>query len=344
METLEEIKKGNSAIVEIYQTYVIKKPKNTADTEIFIKTQMQAADVVNYVSGILKEKNLHINLPKTTVQERTVQGKTEKVIKESRMPGKKFDVATYNSLKPEIKEKLAKDLATFLIVMHGKTTPVPIITAQTDGSKKLWKGKDILEKDINRLFEKDEELKEATLQSKIDRILNVSEDKNVKKLIQDAINYIQNNNDDADNIQATRHHDLRDGNMFYDQKTNSLGIIDFEGTTKPGLVYEDFVGSPPSLSWDFEQKVIKYYNALSEQDGFGITINPEKIKNWLIYKTAWVAIGKNWKSEQVTEQLKEIGLFTSNKVKVFKNAIKKIHKKTNNVFVPGVYNSLEKNI
>ena len=55
METLEEIKKGNSAIVEIYQTYVIKKPKNTADTEIFIKTQMQAADVVNYVSGILKE-------------------------------------------------------------------------------------------------------------------------------------------------------------------------------------------------------------------------------------------------------------------------------------------------
>ena len=132
--------------------------------------------------------------------------------------------------------------------------------------------------------------------------------------------------------------------MFYDQETNSLGIIDFEGTTKPGLVYEDFVGSPPSLSWDFEQKVIKYYNALSEQDGFGITINPEKIKNWLIYKTAWVAIGKNWKSEQVTEQLKEIGLFTSNKVKVFKNAIKKIHKKTNNVFVPGVYNSLEKNI
>ena len=323
METLEEIKKGNSAIVEIYQTYVIKKPKNTADTEIFIKTQMQAADVVNYVSGILKEKNLHINLPKTTVQERTVQGKTEKVIKESRMPGKKFDVATYNSLKPEIKEKLAKDLATFLIVMHGKTTPVPIITAQTDGSKKLWKGKDILEKDINRLFEKDEELKEATLQSKID---------------------IQNNNDDADNIQATRHHDLRDENMFYDQETNSLGIIDFEGTTKPGLVYEDFVGSPPSLSWDFEQKVIKYYNALSEQDGFGITINPEKIKNWLIYKTAWVAIGKNWKSEQVTEQLKEIGLFTSNKVKGFKNAIKKIHKKTNNVFVLGVYNSLEKNI
>ena len=142
--------------------------------------------------------------------------------------------------------------------------------------------------------------------------------------------------------------------MFYDQKTNSLGIIDFEGAIEPGLVYEDFVGSPPSLSWDFEQKLIKRYNALSKQEGLGITINPEKIKNWLIYKTAWVALRNNWKPEQITEKLKQIGLITSDKtnVKVFKNAVQKINfndgknaiqktsKKTD--FFHGIYNSSEK--
>ncbi|MCR4917622.1 MAG: hypothetical protein K5912_01610, partial [Alphaproteobacteria bacterium] len=85
-----------------------------------------------------------------------------------------------------------------------------------------------------------------------------------------------------------------------------------------------------------------YYNELSKQEGLGIIINPEKIKNWLIYKTAWVAVRNNWKSEQITEQLKQIGLIVSDKVNIYKNAIQKVPKKTNNVFVPGVCNSMEK--
>lgn len=343
-----EKKEGNSAIVEIYQEYVVKKPRNIKDTENFINTQMRGGDIAKRVADILKEKNIHINLP-------TILEKTERTIKETRVPGKQFDITTYNSLDTETKEKLANDLANFLVVMHKNiTTPERVAMKRTDGNKQLLNGKDILKIDINRLFTKDKELGETSLQNKIDRILNASDDKNIQNLIRDAISYIQNHDDDADNIKATRHHDLRDANMFYDQKTNSLGIIDFEGAIEPGLVYEDFVGSPPSLSWDFEQKLIKRYNALSKQEGLGITINPEKIKNWLIYKTAWVAFRNNWKPEQITEKLKQIGLITSDKtnVKVFKNAVQKINfndgknaiqktpKKMD--FVHGIYNSSEK--
>ncbi|MCR4918048.1 MAG: hypothetical protein K5912_03855, partial [Alphaproteobacteria bacterium] len=183
MEKPEKVKEGNSAIVEIYPTYVIKKPKNIADKENFINTQMRGGDIAKRLAGILKEKNIHINLPETTIQ-----GKTEKVIKETRVFGKKFDVATYNSLDPETKEKLANDLANFLIVMHKNiTTPESIVLKQTDNSKKLLKGKDILKIDINRLFAKDKELKDASLQNKIDRISNVSDDKNIQNLIRNAV-------------------------------------------------------------------------------------------------------------------------------------------------------------
>lgn len=314
MKESDEIKQGNSSIVKIYYDlgYVIKIPNKGVNQEKYIESQTRASDIMSAVSKRVKEMGVDIDIPSTLSMQNAE-------IKETLVPGDDFNIDTYKTLDNKTKDKLAKDLATFMITMHTMRSPQTVKGMNSEG---------LLKVELNRLFEKDKRLKGADVEKQIDKVMSVFTDKNVKHFIQRAIEYVQNNNDTSDNLLVMRHHDLRDSNIKYDKSKTRLGIIDFEGADV-GHIYEDFVGSPPSLSWNFMKRVIKHYNYLSDKLGLGIMINPEKIKQLLIVKIALLAVKNNWSEKEITQRLATLGLLESEKVNSFKRGIIKLIEKAN---------------
>ena len=321
MKESDEIKQGNSSIVHFYRDlgYVIKTPKEGVDRQKYMKTQKSASEIMLAVATRVKEMGVHIDIPSTLSMQNAE-------IKETIVSGDDFNIDTYKTLDNKTKDKLAKDLATFMIAMHTMRSPKTVKGMNSEG---------LLKVELNRLFEKDKKLKEADVEKQIDKVISVFTDKNVKYFVQNAVKYVQTKSDTADNILVIRHGDLRDSNIRYDKNKNCLGIIDFErvagqdGSIKEGYIYEDFVGSPPSLSWNFMKRVIKHYNYLSDKLGLGIMINPEKIKQLLIVKIALLAVKNNWSDKEVTQRLNTLGLMESEKANSFKRGIIKLIEKAN---------------
>ncbi len=321
MKESDEIKQGNSSIVHFYRDlgYVIKTPKEGIDIQKYMKTQKSAGEIMSAVATRVKEMGVDIDIPSTLSMQNAE-------IKETIVSGDGFNIDTYKTLDNKTKDKLAKDLATFMIAMHMIRTP------------KIFKAVDseiLLKKELDRVFEKDDKLKDADVKKQIDKVMSVFTDTNVRGVVQNAIKYVRLNNDTADNIFAIRHGDLRDSNIRYDKNKNRLGIIDFErvtgkdGSIEEGHIYEDFVGSPPSLSWNFMKRVIKQYNYLSDKLGLDIMINPEKIKQLSIVKIALLAVKNNWSEKEVTKRLTTLGLMESEKANAFKRGIMKLIEKAN---------------
>ncbi len=314
MKESYEIKQGNSSIVKIYYDlgYVIKIPNKGVNQEKYIENQTRASNIMSAVAKRVKEMGVDIDIPSTLSMQNAE-------IKETLVTGDDFNIDAYKTLDNKTKDKLAKDLATFMIAMHTMRSPQTMKGMNSEG---------LLKVELNRLFEKDKRLKGADVEKQIDKVMSVFTDKNVKHFIQRAIEYVQNNNDTSDNLLVMRHHDLRDSNIKYDKSKTRLGIIDFEGADV-GHIYEDFVGSPPSLSWNFMKRVIKHYNYLSDKLGLGIMINPEKIKQLLIVKIALLAVKNNWSEKEITQRLATLGLVESEKVNSFKRGIIKLIEKAN---------------
>lgn len=319
MSEPEEIQQGNSSIVKIYRDlgYVVKTPNEGVDPTEFIKKQKHASDIMTKVAIKLHDAGVDIDIPST------LNIDTDNAeIRESYIPGDKFNISTYKNLDDKTRDKLAKDLASFMIAMHQMSEPE--IMQGVDGNK-------LLDKDIGRLLKKDDELQKAGTDEKINYVLNRLHNEDIKKLVQNAVEYIKQHDDVANKINVTRHHDLRDGNIFYEKSKNRLGIIDFEGAGV-GHIYEDFVGSPPSLHWNFITKVIEYYNKLSQQADLNITINPEIIKHWLIFRTVWVNIKRNLPEEEIMKQFKQLGLVRTADANSCKKGILKVIEKAENLF------------
>ena len=221
----------------------------------------------------------------------------------------------------ERKKKLAHDLAAFMLVMHMQPMQPGQKIPNDLNSEKL------LSIQLDELFERDDEIKDAKIEYKIDKFIKCFHDDSIKRLAQDVIDYFKRNNNDAiAKIIVMRHHDLRDANIRYDTKSNRFGIIDFEGAGF-GSIYEDFVGSPPSLSWDFMKMVIEQYNFLSKKFNHDITIDPETVRRWSIFRMLWASIKNNWPEENTKQKLKELGLVKSETINSIKRGINELIKR-----------------
>lgn len=303
MDNMLIIGRGNSSTVyKDNEGNIVKIPNwNTAE---YISAQQHGFDIADK----LKQFGIDVNLPESI----SVDAENG-IIKEKLVPGVAFNASVYKSLDDKTKDKLAKDLADFMIAMHSLEKPTKMC----------------------------QNLKECMSRSKsrfatVDSILNGFDNK-LPKYIDRKLRYSENavyeSNDIADTIFVMTHRDLRGPNVLYDKETNRLGIIDFELAGQQHI-YTDFISSPTSFHWEFMKKVIEYYNQMSklEVGDARLVINPDKIKNLLICRTAQtIAIdiaNKRYSVDEgvkkLVEKLKDLGLFS--KAEVMRAGIKQVDK------------------
>lgn len=186
----------------------------------------------------------------------------ESIIKEQRINGQTFDNngKLWDSISEPKKQDIAKQMAKFLVAMHGSGDITPA------------------DKSIKTMFD-NTELHNAT--DMINAYEGVMPKTLATKLLK-AEEYLSNA-DISDEFHVLTHRDLRINNLMYDQASGQMAVLDFE---MAGIdnVYRDFVAyaSASSMPWDYTKRVISEYNAI-ENKKYPIKINPVKVQNMLVY-------------------------------------------------------------
>ena len=256
--TLYKIKTGAHSVV--YQddknpNIIIKEPRNEPDK--YLQSQKYGFDAI----ARLKQSgnDYGVGLPELV---EIINTPEQKQIIEKKINGVIFDHNVYNSLDEQTKETLAIQMANFLNAMHQQQKPESpkesIKENYNDNKYSINSARDIL-----RIFE-----------NQIPQ--------HIAQLLIDAEKYLNTSNI-ADEVYVNTHSDVHTYNIIYNPDNKQLTVIDFELS---GLnnIYRDFVphAAGLSLNWDFLQRVIKYYNDIPNKK-YQITINPEKVKNIIIY-------------------------------------------------------------
>jgi len=180
-------------------------------------------------------------------------------LKEKIIPGQVVTTNMYNALSEKQKNSIAKQMATFLNVMHSSAEYHPardfIINMKKNGPQSA---DEIIAKFDGRLPH------------------------NIANKLQQAEEYLRTT-DTSDEVVVMTHKDIRTQNLMYDAKTDKLAVLDFE-MAGPDNVYRDFIANAPSWSmpWDFTKRVIDYYNKITDKK-YPIKINPKKVQNMLLY-------------------------------------------------------------
>ena len=239
---------------------IIKENRNpnNINNQGWLSKQMKGYNIIKRIreSGL----DYGVELPELI---EIVDTPEKKQIIEKKLYGKDFTTEIYNELDKEKKEELAIQMAKFFNAMHQMEKPKP--------------AKNSLKEQLVAFT--------PWMQSAQD-IINVFENNLSPKLettLRDA-EKILDNTDKSDEICVNTHTDIRFQNVMYNPENNKLSVIDFE-MTQFDNIYQDFVPSCHGLSWDFIQRVIKHYNNIPNKK-YPITINPNKVKNGLIFSIA----------------------------------------------------------
>lgn len=188
-----------------------------------------------------------------------------KAIVERPIKGVDFKDGVYNALDEAKKEDAARQIALFLNAMHQMRAPQPA------------------DKSIKNLFVED-----PTEPHTADQFAAVFEGQ-IPPAYMERIAAAQralDGYDIGDEYHVMTHKDLRYQNIMYDTERKRVAVIDFEMAGVDNI-YRDFVAIAPasSMPWDFTRRVIKHYNKI-ENKKYPITINPDKVKNALIFGAA----------------------------------------------------------
>lgn len=233
---------------------VIKENKHHQSGQTYLSRQLRGYDIAKAIRT--KNTNTGVTLPSLIEMRDTG---TAQIIKEKLIPGKPFTYEMYDALSETQRNKIAKQMAKFLDVMHSSFK----CDQPKESIKNIFNGKMNNADDIIARFG-------GKLPSDIAFKLKQAEQ------------YISAT-DISDEFIVMTHGDLRTSNIIYDDKTEKIGVVDFELADRYN-VYHDFIAKAPasSMPWDFTKRVIDYYNQIPDKK-YPITINPEKVQNMLVY-------------------------------------------------------------
>lgn len=183
-------------------------------------------------------------------------------IVEKRIDGVDFKTQVYESLSEKAKDTIAQQMALFLNSMHQLRQPQKP------------------QNSIKQIFDR-----YKNDPSSAQQFLDVFEhklSKRTEQMILDAEKYLITAKID-DELHVMTHKDLRGQNVMFNKNKQKLSVIDFEMASIANI-YWDFVPQSPSsiISWDFTQRVVKYYNAIKNKK-YPIEIDVEKVRNALVY-------------------------------------------------------------
>ena len=264
------------------------QPNSEKDKE-YMARQLRGYDVVNKIrqSG----NDFGVVLPELIS---VINGPERDSIIEKRIKGADFNAQIYKNLSEEQKENAAHQMALFLNTMHQMQPPKPA------------------DKSIKALFERNPNHPQTTKQ-----FSDVFDGKIPSAYLERiaAAEQALNRYDVSDEVHVMTHKDLRSQNIMYDINTGKLAVIDFEMAGVDNI-YCDFVAfaAGTSMSWDFSRRVIKYYNAIPDKK-YPITINPDKVKNALIYGTAHEfsrVLADDKKKDKNIDMAERVGFLVSN--------------------------------
>lgn len=244
----------STVFVDANEPGIVIKKANNPESNSYLSRQQHGYDVINSIKA--QSHDIGVMLPELVA----IDDK-EQTIREKIMSGVTFDSNNqiYSSLSEQQKNDIAKQMATFLNVMHSSSECKPaqesIINMRKHGPANA-----------------DEII--AKFEGRLPKII-------VNKLKQ-AEEYLHAS-DTSDEFVVMTHKDLRTSNLMYDANANKLAVLDFE-LAGPDNVYRDFVAGAPasSMPWDFTKRVIDFYNQIPDKK-YPIKINPEKVQNMLLY-------------------------------------------------------------
>ena len=305
--TMKVLSKGahSTVFVDENEPGIVIKKANNPESNSYLGRQQHGYDVINSIKA--QGKDVGVMLPELVA----IDDK-EQTIREKIMSGVTFDSnnQTYSSLSEQQKNDIAKQMATFLSVMHSSSECKPaqdsIINMRKDGPANA---EEII----------------AKFEGRLPKII-------VNKLKQ-AEEYLHTS-DTSDEFVVMTHKDLRTSNLMYDANTNKLAVLDFE-LAGPDNVYRDFVAGAPasSMPWDFTKRVIDFYNQIPDKK-YPITINPEKVQNMLLYGVLHeyarcIRPGDNEKATaqdllRICNKLEMITGMDFDAKQIYENAIKKV--------------------
>lgn len=231
---------------------VIKEPNDPENRQFYLQKQGRGYEIVQTIKDINRDTG--VMLPELVEI-------NNHEIREKIIPGKSFkNVQMYAALPEKQKNNIAKQMATFLNVMHSSYECRPA----KESIKNIFDGR--------RLNDADDII------AAFDGFLP----KDIAIRLKKAEEYISKSNI-SDEVIVMTHKDLRTQNIMYDKDTGKIAVIDFE---LAGLdnVYRDFVAVAPasSMPWNFTKRVIDFYNKIPNKK-YPIKINPEKVQNMLLY-------------------------------------------------------------
>ena len=245
---------SNVYVDDEHPEIVIKENKDRKSSQTYLSRQLRGYDITKEIRT--KNTNTGVILPSLIEMRDTG---TAQIIKEKLIPGKPFTYEMYNALSDTQRNKIAKQMAKFLDIMHSSfkcDKPNESIKNTFDG--KMNNADDIIARFGNKL------------------------PSDIAFKLKQAEQYISSA-DISDEFIVMTHSDLRTSNIIYDEKTEKIGVVDFELANRHN-VYRDFIAIAPasSMPWDFTKRVIDYYNQIPDKK-YPITINPEKVQNMLVY-------------------------------------------------------------
>lgn len=311
----------STVFVDENEPGIVIKKANNPKSNSYLSRQQHGYDVINSIKA--QSRDVGVVLPELVA----IDNK-EQTIREKIMSGVTFDSNNqiYSSLSEQQKNDIAKQMATFLNVMHSSSECKPaqesIINMQKSGPAN---SDEIIAKFEGRL------------------------PKNIANKLKQAEEYLHAS-DKSDEFIVMTHKDLRTSNLMYDANANKLAVLDFE-LAGPDNIYHDFIAFAPasSMPWDFTKRVIDFYNQIPDKK-YPITINPEKVQNMLLYGVLHeyarcIRPGDNEKATaqdvfRICNKLETITGMNFDAKKIYENAIKKMPPDNQQLNMASQFNNL----